>query len=793
MPLGWRQFLARILHFAVLALAPCAVPATEGVDFNRDIRPILSENCFQCHGPDSATREADLRLDTQEDALADRGGYAAVVPGDVETSELLRRIQSTDEFEQMPPPEINKELAPEQIALLQRWIEEGAIWSPAWSYVPPRYFDSPTIKDANWPRNWIDYFVFARLEQEGLTPNKSADPVTLVRRVFFDLTGLPPTPAKVEAFVADPNEAAYERLVDELLASPHFGERMAMIWLDLIRFADTVGYHGDQPHNIWPFRDYVIHAFNTNKPFDEFTREQLAGDLLPNSTEDQLIASGYNRLLQTTHEGGAQLKEYRAIYLADRVRNVSQVWMGATVGCAQCHDHKYDPYTARDFYALGAFFADVDEEMHLAGMGNFDGNSLPTERPPEKEVHSVYERELLAELDKQIAALSANSEDPMLAALRSQREELAQKKSLTMISHSIEPREVRVLPRGNWQDETGEIVVPAVPDFLGQVATENSRASRLDLANWLTDAKDGAGGLTARVMVNRYWALLFGDGLARVLDDFGGQGEPPTHPELLDNLAVEYVESGWNTKHILKLIVMSNSYRQSSATAPELVERDPLNRLLARQASFRLPAESVRDTLLSVGSLLDTTIGGRSVRPYQPPGYYRHLNFPQREYEQDNGTEQWRRGVYMHWQRTFLHPMLRALDASTREECTARRPRSNTALAALTLLNDPNSVEAARGLAARIVKENTQTTDDQRIEFAYRLAVSRAPDAKEQHVLRELLTASRAYYQKNPTASEEFLSIGMSSVGKDLPRKELAAWTSVSRAIFNMCETPARI
>jgi hypothetical protein len=327
---------------------------------------------------------------------------------------------------------------------------------------------------------------------------------------------------------------------------------------------------------------------------------------------------------------------------------------------------------------------------------------------------------------------------------------------------------------------------------LGKLKSESERASRLDLANWFVDTDQGIGGLTARVTLNRYWAMLFGDGLARVLDDFGGQGEAPSHPKLLDNLAMEYLESGWNTKQVLKSIVMSNTYRQSSLVSPELAERDPLNRLLARQNNFRLTAESVRDTLLSVSGLLDTTIGGRSVRPYQPPKYFRYLNFPKREYEQDAGTEQWRRGVYMHWQRTFLHPMLKALDASTREECTARRPRSNTALAALTLLNDPNSVEAARGLAAIILTKQPMATDEKRIDYAYRQAVSRLPDETEKQILQGLLAASREYYEKQPDESDEFLAIGMAKVGADLPRKELAAWTSVSRAILNMSETTTR-
>jgi hypothetical protein len=766
------------------------VSAGEEIDFNRHIRPILSENCFSCHGPDSATREADLRLDREEAALADRGGYAAIVPGDPEASEFLRRIKSTDEFEQMPPVDSGKKLKPAEIELLTRWILEGAKWSPAWSYVAPKRHEVPAVINKSHVRNWIDNFVVARLEHEEIDPTEPADPVTLVRRLHFDLVGLPPKPEVVDAFVANPSDAAYEKLVDELLASPHFGERMAMMWLDLVRFADTVGYHGDQTHNIWPYRDYVIHAFNTNLPFDQFTREQLAGDLLPDCTEDQLIASGYNRLLQTSHEGGVQLKEYRAIYLADRVRNVSQVWMGATVGCAQCHDHKYDPYTARDFYSLGAFFADIEDERHLVDDRGL--NALPSPRYPEKEVLSAYQRDKLVELDRRIDIATREGDEQSLKDLRDQRDKLAKQKALTMISHSIEPREVRVQARGDWQDESGEIVEPAVPAFLGKARPDDARASRLDLANWFTDSERGIGGLTARVMVNRYWALMFGEGLARVLDDFGGQGEPPSHPELLDNLAGEFVESGWDTKHVLKIIVMSATYRQSSQADAATIEHDPLNVLLARQNRFRVPAESVRDALLSVSGLIDLTVGGPSVRPYQPPKHYRYLNFPKREYEQSQGSDQWRRGVYMHWQRTFLHPMLKAFDASTREECTAKRPRSNTALSALVLLNDHNSVGAARAFATRILTEQSVASDAGRIDFAFHEAVSRLPNDMQRQVISELLRSSREVYVSDPEAAKTFLAIGMSPVDADLPRDELAAWTSVSRAILNMSETTTR-
>jgi len=761
----------------------------ERIDFNRDIRPILSDKCFQCHGPDAETRETELRLDMEDSAKADLGGYAAVVNGDPAASELIVRITSSDESERMPPIESGKRLSANQIELLRQWIAEGAVWSPAWSYVPPRRWELPTVIDQQWGRNWIDRFILSRLETEELSPTEQTDAVTLIRRLSFDLTGLPPRPELVARYVADRSEAAYSSIVDELLASPHFGERMAMYWLDLVRFADTVGYHGDQTHNIWPYRDYVVHAFNENMPFDQFTREQLAGDLMPEPNVDQQIATGYNRLLQTSHEGGVQLKEYRAIYMADRVRNVSQVWMGATVGCAQCHDHKYDPYTTGDFYSLGSFFADVEDEHHLRERDSLD--ELPTSRLPELEVLSIYQREQLGGVERQLASAEQSGDDAAVSQLTKLRDELAGNKSRTMVAESAEPRVVRILPRGNWLDESGPAVQPAVPEFLGELVTGGAQATRLDLADWLTNPEYGAGGLTARVMANRFWYLLFGEGLARVLDDFGVQGEPPSHPELLDNLAVEFVESGWEVKHVMKLIVTSSTYRQSSRTVPERRTLDPLNRLVGRQARFRLPAEMVRDTVLSISGLLDESIGGPSVKPYQPAGYYQHLNFPERSYEPDQGSALWRRSVYVHWQRQFLHPMLKAFDAPSREECTAKRQRSNTPLAALTLLNDPIFVEAARCFAVRILQAEL-ADDDQRLDFAYQQAVSRLPDDDERALLTALLRQSCDYYDQVEGPAEALLRVGEAEIPSGLAAADLAAWTTVARAILNLAETSTR-
>ncbi|MEX0614212.1 MAG: PSD1 and planctomycete cytochrome C domain-containing protein [Pirellulales bacterium] len=775
--------------------------ATKRVDFNRDIRPILSDKCFACHGPNAASREADLRLDIEALAKADRGGYAAIVPGSLEKSEVVRRINSADESERMPPAESGKQLAQQEIARLNQWVAEGAPWSLAWSYVPPQRVPVPTATNKSWSVNWIDQFLLVRLEAEGLQPSAEADKTTLIRRLYIDLVGLPPAWEEIQEFIADQRPDAYEHLVDRLLASPHYGERMATYWLDLVRYADTVGYHGDQEHYISPYRDYVINALNSNMPFDRFTREQLAGDLLPKPTIEQKEASGYNRVLQTSHEGGVQPKEYLAIYAADHVRNLSAVWMGATMGCTQCHDHKYDPYTMRDFYSMAAFFADVDEAQHLTRA--FDIS--PTYRLPELELLTPTEESTLAALERQYTLLAQRLEKSKSngneAAAKALEEQLAKRKAeidaihtqarRTMITVAIEPRITRILPRGNWMDDSGEVVQPAVPAFLGKLEIGDRRATRLELANWLVDAKSGAGGLTARVMANRLWYLFFGRGLAAAMDDFGGQGEAPSHPELLDSLAVEFVESGWDMKHMVKLIVTSRAYRQSSVATPQMRRTDPLNLLVAHQSSYRYPAESVRDAALSISGLLVPTVGGPSIRPYQPPGYYRHLNFPLREYEHHTDARQWRRAVYMHWQRQYLHPMLKAFDAPSREECTVERARSNTAPAALVLLNDPTFVEAARAFAVRILLEGGATVQE-RVNFAFRQAALRDADTEEQQLLNKLVTRSGRYYQVHPEAAGQLLGIGLAQVPDNLNQVELASWTIVARVVLNLSEVTTR-
>jgi hypothetical protein len=586
------------------------------------------------------------------------------------------------------------------------------------------------------------------------------------------------------------------------------------------------------------FRDYVINSFNANKPFDRFTIEQIAGDLLPNPTSETRVASGFNRMLQTTEEGGAQAKEYTAKYAADRVRNTTSAWLGATLGCAECHNHKYDPYTTRDFYRFEAFFADVREKA----VGRQDQTPIATpaqdaelkqldatiakaqaelaKSTPELETAQVeWEKTIKPDAkglstpvsealrieptkrnDAQKKAIATHfrtqvakeTERPRkeLAAAQARRDQLLKIVPTTLVSMTGPPRMVRVLPRGNWLDDSGDALSPDIPAFMGSVAPADmkARATRLELAKWLASSDNP---LTARVFVNRLWKIAFGQGLVKNLDDLGTQGTLPSHPELLDWLATEFVAKGWDTKALLKLMVMSSTYRQSSVASKELRERDPSNAWLARQNRFRLDAEFVRDNALAVSGLLVNKVGGPSVKPYQPAGFWSYLNFPTREWENDKGENQYRRGLYTYWCRSFLHPSLFAFDAPTREECTNERPRSSTPLQALVLLNDPTYVEASRALAERILKQSSGSPRE-RIDWAFRQALSRNAVDAEKNVLEPLFQKHLAEYRADKAAAEKLLAVGFRPVPKDIDSAELAAWTSVARVILNLHETITR-
>jgi len=789
-----------VLLLTVVSRMCAAAESKVSVDFQRQVRPILADKCFSCHGPDEQHRKADLRLDTREGVFG-RSGTAnrnanpngslrspVVIPRNLAESELWNRISSEDNDVKMPPPEHGKSLTVSEKESLKNWIEQGAEWLDHWAYVPPQRpkvtlqneLDSSKsgIGDSTWIDgttidNDIDRLVLRQMIAGNHRPENQAAPATLARRLWLDLTGIIPTWPEVERFVDDCHkdaDQAYQTTVETLLSSPHYAERMTLFWLDLVRYADTVGYHGDQEHHISPYRDYVIQAFHENMPFDRFTREQIAGDLLPDATVEQKIASGYNRLIQTSHEGGVQQGEYLAKYSSDRVRNLGAAWLGATIGCCECHDHKFDPITQRDFYRLAAFFADIDDIRSFKG-----GDASPTKREPEMDVTTIL---------------------------------VPDDTRRTMITVSIEPRPIRVLSRGDWMDTTGEIVEPGVPSIFSQLTT-SGRATRLDLADWLTSRNNP---LVARVFVNRIWKLFFGIGLSKNMEDFGAQGDAPDHPELLDLLAVNFIDSGWNVKQLIRRIVLSKSYRQAVSQNNDLAASNDGNdknehsasalissnlsaqtQKTIQQTRWRLDAEFVRDNALAVSGLLVRKIGGRSARPYQPDRYYRFLNFPKRDYVQDNNENQYRRGLYMHWQRAFLHPMLKAFDAPCREESTCSRPQSNTPQSALVLLNDPTFVEASRAFAERILRENghgrpESVSDVEKITWAWRTCLSRTPSTNEIEVMIQLLSIERLDFEKNHDAAREYVKVGLSPVPEDLAVVELAAWTTVARTLFNLSE-----
>jgi hypothetical protein len=822
------------------------VGAAPPVDFARDVRPILSGQCFQCHGPDEKARKAKLRLDVREEAIKS----GTIVPGKPDESELVKRICSDDPDARMPPEKSKKPaLSADQVANLKRWIGEGAKYSDHWSFAKLARPEVPHVPNPKFKiRNEIDNFILYRLQQEGVNPAKEADRVTLIRRLSFDLTGLPPTPEDVRAFVNDKDPNAYEKLVDKLLAGPHYGERMAVWWLDLVRYADTIGYHSDNPMNVWPYRDYVIRAFNTNMPFDQFTIEQLAGDLLPKPTHWQRVASAYNRLLQTTEEGGAQAKEYEAKYAADRVRNFGQVWLGGTLMCAECHNHKFDPYTQADFYSVAAFFADIQEPA-VGGRG--PGTPIPMTTDQEIGLKRVVRNAAIAQAKLETAArVFSESEDAFadvgtwtnlapgkgptkvvlppdmkailakpadkrspaevarLAAfardnapdLKADRDAVGAANAArtayenavprALITVSGPPRTVRVLPRGNWLDDSGPVTKPNTPGFLPPLpplAAGQGRYNRLDLARWAIAPENP---LTARVTANRLWRMFFGYGIARSLEESGVQGQLPTHPELLDWLASEF-KAKWDVRHLVRLIVTSGAYRQSSVETPEVRERDPMNKLFARQTRQRLDAEFIRDTALSVSGLLNPQIGGPSVKPYQPPGYWAALNFPTREWQKDTGDKVYRRGMYTHWQRSFPHPAMIALDAPSREECTCDRPKSNIPQQALVLLNDPEFVEAAKAFAVKALKDGG-AGDSARVLWAFESATGRKPKLEETEVLLVLLKKHRKQFADKPEDAKKLLTVGDIAIPKDVKPEELAAWVSVCRAILNLHETITR-
>ncbi len=745
------------------------------VDFQRQIRPLLSDTCFQCHGPDAKTRVAGLRLDLRDALFQSLASGIPIVPGDPERSLLYQRITHEDATRRMPPKYSHKELSAKQIDLIRRWIQQGAVWQQHWSFIPPKRPTLSQVNDSSWPRHGMDYFVLRRLEEKGLTPSAAAEGSRILRRVTLDLTGLPPTLEELDAFLSDKSTDAYEKVVDRLLASPRYGERMAVVWLDLARYADTDGYQDDEPRIMWRWRDWLINALNNNLPFDQFTIEQLAGDLIPEARPDQQLATGFLRNNRVNGEGGSIAAEFQVEYTADRLDAVATTWLGLTVACARCHDHKYDPISQREFYRLYAFFNNVSEP------GTYRRSASPTIKVPRRGV-----RRRLDQID--LALRDLDKKSATYIALEKKRQRLIEQVPETMIMRDDQPRETFVLGRGQY-DKPGQKVTPGVPTIMPPLPTEIP-ANRLALAKWLVDPTHP---LTARVTVNRLWQLHFGAGLVRTAEDFGAQGEPPTHPSLLDWLATQLIRLEWDVKAFQRMIVTSATYRQSSKITPSLLQTDPENRLLARGPRMRLPAEMIRDQALALSGLLVESIGGPSVKPYQPAGLWNEIaggatRAYKGGYQQDRGISLYRRSLYTFWRRPIHPPGMEVFDAPSRETCTVRRERTNTPLQALALMNDLTYVEAARALARRLIREGG-SSDDDRVAFGFRLVTARRPTTPELEVLRLGLQRHRTTYEKDREAAKELIQVGHSEPDPEIDVAELAAYAALANALLNLDET----
>ena len=724
-------------------LAVCLGEETERLDFGRQIQPILSDKCYACHGPDEGAREADLRLDRRDSATAG-GKLAAIIPGDSRSSLLREHIFSDDPDEIMPPPEAKKPLSDDEKALLIRWIDEGAEYSNHWSFEPIVKPVPPSSSNEQWARSPIDRFVLARMKKEGIAPSPEMDRAGLLRRVSLDLTGLPPTLEDLEAFLGDGSPDAYETAVDLLLSSSDHAERMATVWLDQARYADSNGYQFDNARTMWPWRDWVIAAFRENMPYDRFVTEQLAGDLLDQPTKDQLIATGFNRNHGYSIEGGILDEEYRVMYANDKTTTAGTLFLGLTMDCTRCHDHKYDPLSMKDYYSFFAFFNSSAEIGAPGEKGRKEMSAAPyVEHPsPAGNVRVMVMKE--------------------------------------------KPRETFILKQGLF-DQPGDKVVPETPGILPSF--EGFAPDRLGLAKWLVARENP---LFARVVVNRFWHQFFGMGLVKTVDNFGLQGEHPSHPQLLDWLASDFRDHGWDVRRLVRQIVLSSTYRQSSDRRSEV--DDPDNRLLARGPSFRLPAETIRDQVLAVSGLLNRKVGGPSVRPYQPDGIWEDLNAPpsHREvYRQSTGPDLYRKSIYTYWRRAAMHPQMAVFDAPNRDVCTVERPTTNTPLQALATMHGTVFVESARKLAERVIDEAPAESQAQ-ILRAFRLTLSRSASEKERLLLNRLHRERIVHYRSDQEAADRTLAVGESAVENGRDRAHLAALADVCLTIFNLSETLTR-
>ena len=751
------------------------------IDFQRDIRPLLSDACFRCHGSDATNRAAKLRLDRRVDLFGKRDGPTIVVPRQPEASALIRRITANGASLRMPPPTSDRQLTAAEKTLFRKWIEQGAGWQKHWAFVTPASHPLPAATQNgrggsgadSWSRNPIDRFVARRLHQRGLRPSQPAGFSTLARRASLTLTGLPPDPAEFECQpVAHP--MAYEQYVDQLLSSPRYGEHVGLVWLDLARYADTDGYQDDQPRVMWRWRDWLIDALNQGMAYDQFSTRLLAGDLLPGATDPDRLATGFHRNHRTNGEGGSIAEEFRVEYVVDCVETTSTVWLGLTLGCCRCHDHKYDPFTQRDFYRLFAYFNNTAEKGVYRGNGSGPLIKVPT----------IAQQFQLENLDRQIQNLAQDV--PARATLQSERQELLQNVASTMVMAEGTPRETFILLRGQY-DRVGEKVTAGVPARLPK-AESDGPPNRLGLANWLFQRQNP---VTARVAANRIWSMHFGNGLVTTPEDFGSQGSPPSHPQLLDWLANYLIESGWNTKALHRLIVTSATYRQVATTRPRPLAVDPQTRLLWRFPRRRLTAEAIRDRALHVSGLLVERLGGPSVKPYQPPGIWNEIaggstSAYKDGYQPDRGAGLYRRSLYTFWRRTIPPPGMTVFDAPTRETCSARRPNTNTPLQALALLNDVTFLESARVLAEAMLVASPSPAP--RVKAGFQMALSRIPTAEELHALTVAYERAHNYFRANPGAADALSAIGRSTQTLHLDTAELATCLTIANTLLNLDE-----
>ncbi len=735
------------------------------INFNFNVKPILSDKCYACHGPDANKRKAGLRLDIESDAkaeLPENPGLYAIVPNEASKSELISRIYSDDESAMMPPADSNLKLAEHEKGILKKWIDQGAKFEPHWAFVPPKKADIPKVKDESWPKNEIDDFILSTMENKGMHPADPASHEKLIRRVSLDLTGLPPTLEDLDKFVLGNSEFNFEAIVDYYLAKPSYGEQMTREWLDVARYADSHGYQDDSYRTMWPWRDWVIHAFNENMPYSQFLTWQIAGDLLPNATKEQILATGFNRNHPITQEGGVIDEEYRSTYVTDRTNTLGKGIMGITLECAKCHDHKYDPITQKDFFSMYSFFNNVNEK----GL----------------QMDAVQAKNRKYYADAPFITIDSTDLHGVLSFLNMPDTTAIN----VMVMDDSSHREAHVLSRGNYDAPT-DLVEPSTPPAIMPFSSEYPK-NRLGLARWLTNDQNP---LTARVYVNRLWGMIFGQGIVKTSEDFGSQGALPTHPELLDWLAADFMEHNWDIKYMIKKIVTTATYQQSSIINPEKEKQDPQNIYLARGPRFRLGAEEIRDYVLTTSGLLNKEIGGPSVKPYQPPGLWEETNAGGNRgiltsYVPDTGDKLYRRSLYTFWKRTLPPPSMAIFDAPNRDLCEVRRQNTNTPLQALALQNDIQVLEGARVLASHIT-ENTHEVSDA-VKRLFNSILLRNPTDEEMEILSEYHEEYLTKFSENEESVDQLLSIGQYEMGSSDPT-ETAALMMVAQVLYNLDET----